>query len=496
MKALLVFLARLIALSVILLASQIGCSHAPADGTVIRRSTREIYLIENGRRRRVPDLRSLLAYGLGKRILDNPDRQVDKIPLGPEMPSVPSAFIQRSTGEIYYLDAGKRRQFVTTQTLFANFPNAVVKIIPDGAVDSIQLGLPIPDGVKIVEKERDYDLKIVSVSPTEALLEHQPIRIQYELHVREVGVLGDLTPATLRGAVCPVSNKGTCSMIADLQPDHTFNGVIEAFAPPAGRAAPVAIKLVTEAQCTNVPDCFAETILSLSDDFGLPVAARYDIAIVSFDLHRPRAKVNDTVKISLRSGLQGHGPGGNFCSIFGGNFCAVLIPQGDFGTGVGPFGDGPHTEPHVIVNNVRVGSFDLIPEVSDNLAFEYDVENLGVSYDQRATQLVLDSMSQATAGILDAVMQSGNFDKLDSFANKIHGLDQCDGPVAVDAKLILNKSDPNLPGLPTLDSLTRDNGRFIAPPTRFEGTDSGLGCGVNSLYDVTWAVIRTSWQSF
>jgi hypothetical protein len=483
MKAL-VALFRLVTVLSILFATQTSCSRTPADGTVIKRSTGQIYLIENRYRRQVPDLHSLLAYGLGKSVSLIPDAQLDAIKLGPALPSVPSAFIMNSAGEIFHLEAGKRRQFETAKALASNYPGADVRSIPDGQVQSIPLGLPITEFEKVIpQRERAYDLKVIGVSPAQGLLEHQAIQVRYQLDVREVGLSGDLAPAQLKGFVCPADNIGTCSNISELQPNQTFTGDFNAFAPSASNAAPLNIKLVTEAACNP-----CETLLAVSEDFYVPIAARYEIAIDSFDLEKPRSKFNDTVKISLRSGLQGHPIGESFCQVLGGNFCRVNIGQGDFG----PIGDdpfGPHTSRLVRVGNVRVGSFDLVPEVSDNLVFQYDVENLG-----HENQTVLDSISQAAGGILDALLRKKNIDTLGGFAAKIQGLEGCDGPVAVDGRIILNKSDAELPGVPTLDSLTRERGLFTPIRTQFEGPDSQSGCGENSRYRVTWSIYRTSWK--
>ncbi len=484
MKAL-VALVRPLAVFLILLATQTACSRTPADGTVIKRSTGQIYLIVNGYRRQVPDIHSLLAYGLGKSVLQIPDAQLDAIKLGPALPFVPSSFIRASTGEVFHLEAGKRREIDTTKALSANYPGADVRSIPDSQVESIPLGTPITGFEKVIPpRERAYDLRVIGVSPAQGLLEHQSMQVRYQLDVREVGLTGDLAPAKLGGFVCQADNKGTCSAIAELQPNQTFTGDFNTFAPSAGSAAPVSIKLVvTDATCSP-----CETILASSEDFFVPVAARYEIAIESFQLYKPRSKFTDTVKISLRSGLQGSGIGESFCQVVGGNFCRVNVAQGDVGEFRVVAMAAPIPVPRV-VNNVRVGPFDLIPEVSDNLVFQYDVENLG----HEKTE-VLDSISQAASGILDALVRNQNIGTLGGFAGRIRGLDGCDGPVAVDGRLILNKSDANLPGVPTLDSLTREKGQLTPNYTLFEGTDSPIGCGENSRYQVTWSVIRTSWQ--
>ena len=120
----------------------------PVEGAVIRRSTAEVYFIEKLHRRHVLDMKSLHAYGLAGWVVQVPDDQVDRTPLGPNLTPVPSDFIRRSTGEIYHLEAGKRRHVTTMEVLSTRFPEADVRNIPDGDVDSITLGLEINEPIK------------------------------------------------------------------------------------------------------------------------------------------------------------------------------------------------------------------------------------------------------------------------------------------------------------------------------------------------------------
>jgi len=370
-----------------------------------------------------------------------------------------------------------------------------------GIVPITRAELPPGEG-QVPQETRVYDLQIVGVSPSAGVREHQQVQVRFQLGVtlREGG--GDLKP--LSAAVCPTSDKGTCFVIPDVQL-QTYVGVIEAQAPTAGAGAKVRIQLVTPPPCVGSPTCTVELMSHLDvkpvtnnngtdtiAEFTMPVAARYEVGITSFQVYRPRAMTLDTVKISLRSGLQGDPVSSGPCDVVTANFCRVNVAEGDHGsTGVLSL----RNVPPVLVNDIRVGPYDLIPEVSENLVFQYDVENLGMQYEQKALQQILDAMSLAAAGILDGLMNSsgvgsGPFDKLDSFANKIQGLDQCDGPVAVDGVVLLNK---HFPGLQTLDILTRDTGVYSSAAKMYEGTDS-VGCGGNSVYSVTWTVFRTSWE--
>jgi hypothetical protein len=348
--------------------------------------------------------------------------------------------------------------------------------------------------------QRSYQLTVTSVSPGGVLLEHQPISVTYALTVTQFGFRGQLEP--LAASVCPAGDKGVCVSIPNVNPG-SYRGTIQTFAPAAGQSAPIKIRLVQtfSPACLQTPGC----VLAESDALPTPVAAQYDVTVDSFASLRTRAKTYDTVKISLRSRLLSDS---DLCTVATGNYCANLVPQGDHG------GNPPNARSENVtqVQNVRVGSFKLVPEVDDHLTFEYDVWNLGVSYSQGATTVFLNSMSQLAAGILDALKVTtgststgsggstststgtGTFDTLNTWAQTVNGLDQCDGIVAGGAVIIYNKSKPTEPGFRTLDVVTRDTGRYSPGPTRFDGTTSGVGCGENSLYDVTWSVIRTSWQ--
>src|SRR6185503_15988662 len=115
----LIALRRPLTILSILLTTQAACSRIPKDGTVIKSSTGQIYLIDGRHRRQIPDTHSLLAYGLGKAVVQTLDEKVDAIALGPPLPSVPSAFIRNSAGEVFHLEAGKRRQLDITKAVAA-----------------------------------------------------------------------------------------------------------------------------------------------------------------------------------------------------------------------------------------------------------------------------------------------------------------------------------------------------------------------------------------
>jgi hypothetical protein len=295
--------------------------------------------------------------------------------------------------------------------------------------------------------------------------------------------------------VCPINNKGSCNPISDLIPGRVFTGTINAFAPAANSNAKIPIKLIdSTATCPTAPNC-NEVVLAESEPINIPIAATYDVAIDQFVVHQPRSKCKDSVKISLYSALQKGDQAILLCSLAGANYCIALADEGDHGTGDCLPGD-PRRDDFVTVNNVRVGPFKLVPEVSESVLFNFVVLNLGETYSQTATRDFLNFLSQGAAGVLDATAKNNaSFDTLQKWSEIIHGLAGCDGPVASGSVTLLNKALPAAPGAKTIDTLTAATGRFTDEFARIQGTDSAFGCGQNSRYSVKWSVIRTSWTA-
>lgn len=330
-----------------------------------------------------------------------------------------------------------------------------------------------------VPKQYGFDLAILSIDPKDGdhIVEHQPITIAYELTVTVFGITGEPSPMSV--SVC-TSDNNNCSDTIGPVTVRKYKGTISALAPAAGAHAPVSITAFTPVPGVDVE--FPNHIGVAETEKRIPVAARYDVSIDSFTILNTRALHEDQVKVSLLSSLQGSPvDGDSACQVVGANYCVQLVDQGSRNNGTYP------------VKGVRVGSYDLVPEQSPNLVFQFSVMNMGETYSQHATEVFLNVMSGASAGILNALMSGGNYGGLDSFAKMIHGLDKCDGPVAVDAKVLFNRSEPTLPGVPTMDSMTKSSGHYTSEQL-YQGTDSGLGCGSNSQYKVAWSLIRTSWQ--
>jgi hypothetical protein len=334
---------------------------------------------------------------------------------------------------------------------------------------------------------RQYDLKITDIQPPNPL-EHEEIVVSYQLIVTIKGNSAFLRPQKLPGRICSSTRLGTCPTIADLRAG-TWEGSLRTSAPAAGADVPVIIELLTRVPGDEVAEFPSENVQT-SAERRIPVSARYEVSIDAFTIHRTRARHEDTVKISLRGFVNGQRSAANdACLIVGPPiYCVTNVAQGDHN-------DGTHT-----ATGVRVGPFDLVPEVTDDLAFAYVVLNLGTPYELRVFNKIMNGVSDATAAFLKVLYPQaggagGGWDSANDFTKKLNDMQfgGCDGPVAADGHVILNKTISGASGS-TLDARTRSTGRFTETSGTYE-IESQDGCGKSPRYDVTWSIIRTSWRA-
>ena len=210
------------------------------------------------------------------------------------------------------------------------------------------------------------------------------------------------------------------------------------------------------------------------------------MAIDFFEILHTRARRYDTVYISLQGKVKGQrSDAEDACAIQGPPvFCVPGTPQGNHDDGIHP------------VSNVRIGPFDLIPEIDEDLRFSYAAVNFGTSYNQKVFKKIMDGISDATAFGLSIYQpqSSGAWNQGNDFTHKLHELQWggCDGPVANDVATVLNRTISNQ-YQSTLDAHTKDSGvwRQTSPIYEIESQD---GCGKSSKYKIGWAIYRTSWK--
>jgi len=344
---------------------------------------------------------------------------------------------------------------------------------------------PVPVG-------RLYDLKIVSIEPAAALVEHQDITVAFELTVKKYGVVGELK--SQQGQVCGVNHRGTCKTIAQLDPDRTYNGQITITAPAAAKNADIAIVLEAAQVCPPGVECFGTETLAEGHSIR-PVAADYVVNIDSFTIRHTRAVHEDTLEMNLSAQVPGQRSAEKGACDFvpkPPTYCVTKVKQGDYNNGTYP------------AKGSTVGLYRLIPEVEPEFTFEYHLINLGTPYEQRAAEKIFNGISDAAAAFMSAYTSasggSGGGDawkQVNDFTHKLNALQfgGCDGPVLVGAAALRNQA---LPGgeASTLDAVTKGTGRYTNTQHSedYDEINSQDGCGKSPRYDVTYSIVRTTWQ--
>jgi hypothetical protein len=121
-------------------------SVAYPDSTLMQAAdTKIVYIILGGKRHRVPDPQTLGALGVSGQVsMEAPD-VIAKVPEGEPIPHLPGKVIQKGgTGEVFMLEAGKRRWIPDRETLEALGGAAQVHGVPNSVADSFPLGSPMP----------------------------------------------------------------------------------------------------------------------------------------------------------------------------------------------------------------------------------------------------------------------------------------------------------------------------------------------------------------
>jgi len=355
---------------------------------------------------------------------------------------------------------------------------------PLGAQDSPKpwLSGPIP---------RQYaylDFRITNIAPWPTI-EHGPIDVSFEVTPSVIGTAGP-APDPKRVRVCPTVMEvgSTCSDLGNLPAGRTGKGMVRAFAPPASAAAVVRIQVEEE---PTPPYPGAEVFIwrALNEaSRSMPVFARYEVALEDFEILHTRSTLEDTIDIYLQGLVIADPPHPSAredaCLLEGASFCIKKSHYGDAD-------DGHHP-----LTSIRVGAFDLTPEVERELRFQYTLFNLGGNYAREVLEQIANGISTGGMIVLKAYdSRAGSFaDSLDGAMRDLHAAwaASCDGIAAADARVISNVTSPNVE---TLDSLTRDTGVYRRTISGYREKDGNTVCGPGGDYAVTFAVVRTSWKA-
>lgn len=344
-----------------------------------------------------------------------------------------------------------------------------------------------------------YDLKVYRIDQS-PLLEFTPVVVRFKLKISVGGKTGPMpVPKPIRICSKVSTNQTSCYAIDAPLIDHEYTGTVTAITSYAGLNSP--IRLVVSGGHEREED-YGNTILA-EGEVKTPVAARYDIAITGFEVITSRSNQTDTQWWLLQGMVNADPPhpsaGPDAPHLAGFHW---FQPPHLYGSA----GDGKHE-----VNDVRVGSYDLVPEREKDLRFLFYLDNIGDRHKEEIAAGVANGFSKVGMLILSAYSaQQGSsggqsFAKeLDNVMEQMHSVatGSCDGQLATDIRVLTNITDPrvNRPDL-TLEGLTHASGSYseTLPGDRdsYANKDGDFVCDRRgSHYRVTYTVYRTSWVSW
>jgi hypothetical protein len=361
-----------------------------------------------------------------------------------------------------------------------------------------------PDVTKAVPKSITYDISAERVGSGD-IIEFTPMTIKWTLTVTRSGIAGP-DPAPTKISICPVINSPDsqfqCAQIGIAIPGRTYQGTMTVPAPPAGKQSP--LRIVVLQPVKNTLEDWGQTMAVAETKVRVDSAARYGVAIASFEVLTTRSTSTDTVWLTLQ-GLIKSDPkhasdSPDACSLAGFNWCVFNQKYGDV-----------HDSGVRTVENLRVGPYDLVPEREQDLRILFYLDNHGDNISQEIGAGVANGFSKAGMIILSAYGAESGGSSNSSFASglddameKLHSAEfaSCDGKLASDVVVIANTTIANQ-SQNTLDAFTRANGMFTSPvlnngvPKIYNEIDGDFRCDRRGgKYTVTYAIYRTSWRDW
>lgn len=361
---------------------------------------------------------------------------------------------------------------------------------------------PPPGTIGIVPKQFKYD---ISAQRTDSgdIIEFTPMNIRWTLTVTKFGIVGP-DPEPIDISICPVINSPDfqfqCAEVRRASPGRTYRGTMNVPGPPAGRQSPLRIVALKRGKGEE----YGKRIPVGETEVRVDAAARYDVSLASFDLLTTRSASTDTVWITFQGIIKSDPPhpsdSEDGCRVVGFNWCVFNQKYGDV-----------HDSGVKIVENVRIGPYDLVPEREKELRILFYLDNHGDSHWQSIGLGVANGFSKAGMVALSAYggvsgnSNTGSFASgLDSVMEQFHDATfaSCDGKLAEDVVVIANTTRANQPQN-TLDAFTKGTGKFTSPvlnngvPKIYHETDGDFRCDRRGgKYTVTYAVDRTSWRDW
>ena len=118
------------------------------DGTLLRGSGPEVFVISGGARRWVPDPPTLLCIGDWGSVLALPDAFLARIPRGPDLPSRADGTLLRGSGpKVFVMERCRRRWVPDPDTLNTLGGPAAVRAVSDADLALVTEGFPLPSAV-------------------------------------------------------------------------------------------------------------------------------------------------------------------------------------------------------------------------------------------------------------------------------------------------------------------------------------------------------------
>jgi GH25 family lysozyme M1 (1,4-beta-N-acetylmuramidase) len=121
------------------------------NGQVVRPAGRkQVYLIDGGKKRTIPDARTLVSKWNWSDVVNVPQKQLGELPNGKPFASVDApvangdAIRATPSKTIFLVQGGKRRAFPDAATFLAKFEWYQVRVLPPEAVEAVPLGDPLP----------------------------------------------------------------------------------------------------------------------------------------------------------------------------------------------------------------------------------------------------------------------------------------------------------------------------------------------------------------
>jgi hypothetical protein len=116
-----------------------------SDSSVAQNFRGDVYIVFGSKRHYIPNVETLKALDVAGLVKRQPDEAINAIPEGDPIPSLPGRAIQKgSTGEVFLIEAGKRRYIPDVETLDSLQIRDQVHGVTDAVVNAIPLGPPMP----------------------------------------------------------------------------------------------------------------------------------------------------------------------------------------------------------------------------------------------------------------------------------------------------------------------------------------------------------------